>query len=162
MRVYLPALLHQEDRMSMALSLESRVPLLDHRIVEFLATVPPLQKVPAMVPKGLLREAAGSWLPATVRARRDKVPFRVPVEAWFAGDLASLIRDLTQGPASLERGFFNPDVLRSGELDPAELWCAITIEMWARIFLDRDPKMLARVHAARRHAAALEQPVTAL
>jgi asparagine synthase (glutamine-hydrolysing) len=155
MRFYLPGLLHQEDRTSMAVSLESRVPLLDHRIVEFLATVPPLQKVPAMVPKGLLREAAGPWLPAAVKARRDKFPFPVPVEAWFAEDLAPFVRDLTQGPASLERGFFNPDVLRSGELGPWELWSAMTIEMWARVFLDRDPEMMARVHAARRHVAAL-------
>jgi asparagine synthase (glutamine-hydrolysing) len=155
MRFYLPALLHQEDRTSMAVSLESRVPLLDYRVVEFLATVPPLEKVPAMVPKGLLREAAGPWLPAPIKARRDKVPFPVPIEAWFGGDLAPFVRDLTQGPASLERGFFNPDVLRSGELHPGELWSAMTIEMWARIFLDRDPQLMAGVHAARRDVAPL-------
>ena len=155
MRFYLPALLHQEDRTSMAVSLESRVPLLDHRIVEFLATVPPLEKVPGMVPKGLLREAAGPALPSAVKARRDKFPFPVPVEAWFAGELAPFVHDLVQGPSSLERGFFNPDVLRSGKLGPWELWSAMTIEMWARIFLDRDPGIMARIQPARADLATL-------
>lgn len=154
LRFYLPGLLHQEDRTSMAVSLESRVPLLDYRIVEFLATVPPREKIPAMVPKGLLREAASSWLPAAVKARRDKFAFPVPVEAWFAGDLAPFVRDLTQSPRALERGFFNPDVLRSGELYPWELWHAMTMEMWARVFLDRDPETMAHIHAARRDISA--------
>ena len=66
LRVYLPALLHLEDRVSMALSIESRVPLLDYRIVEFMATVPPEQKVNGFVPKYLLREAVSALLPQKV------------------------------------------------------------------------------------------------
>ena len=64
LKVYLPQLLHKEDRASMAVSLESRLPLLDHRIVELLATVPPEHKVPGLEPKALLRRAASQWLPA--------------------------------------------------------------------------------------------------
>lgn len=154
MRCYLPGLLHQEDRMSMAVSLESRVPLLDHRIIEFLATVPPLHKVPDMIPKGLLREAAAPWLPPAVRARKDKIPFPVPIEAWFTGNLAPFVRDITLAPACLERGFFNPDVLRGDELGPWELWSVIAIEMWSRVFLDRDPEVMAHVHAARHDVTA--------
>ena len=60
LRIYLPGLLHLEDRASMAVSLESRVPLLDYRIIEFLATVPPEQKVNGLKPKFLIREIASS------------------------------------------------------------------------------------------------------
>ena len=89
LRVYLPQFLALEDRMSMAVSLESRVPLLDHRVVELVARIPPALKVSGREPKRLLKEIVRPLLPASIRERRDKRPFPIPVGQWFAGELAS-------------------------------------------------------------------------
>ncbi len=148
LRSYLPGLLHQEDRASMAMSLESRVPLLDHRIVEFLATVPPEQKAAGQVPKALLRRVGSSLLPREVVARRDKGAFRVPAGQWFAGRLGPVIERLVFSPAAADRGIFDPIELRSGWHGPAALWSALGIEIWFRIFIDRDPEWLAQIGPA--------------
>jgi asparagine synthase (glutamine-hydrolysing) len=145
---YLPGLLHQEDRVSMALSLESRVPLLDHRLIEFLATVPPEQKVRNMVPKALLRAAAARWLPADVRNRLDKVPFPVPLGEWFAGPLRRAIGEVLGSRACRERGIFNPARLRTVHLEQAEAWSLLNVEVWFRVFVDRDPDWTGALQAA--------------
>lgn len=137
LRSYLPGLLHMEDRLSMAVSLESRVPLLDHRIIEFLATVPPDQKVRNQEPKALLRSAAGSLLPPEVRDRRDKIGFYTPVVSfWLERELAPLVRRVLSSPECLDRGILNPDELRRERLPPEDVWAAFNIELWCRLFLD--------------------------
>ena len=83
----LPALLHVEDRMSMAHGLESRVPLLDHPLVEFAATVPADVKFAGGETKHLLKRAFGGELPKPILNRRDKMGFPVPLKEWFAGEL---------------------------------------------------------------------------
>ena len=93
--------------MSMSVSVESRVPLLDHRIVEFMATVPPHQKVPGMQPKGLLRDAARGSIPEMIRKRQDKRPFPVPFEFWVHGVLDDLSREVLLSPQSLDRGILD-------------------------------------------------------
>jgi len=116
LRVYLPQFLTLEDRMSMAVSLESRVPLLDHRIVELVARIPPVLKVRGRQPKRLLKEIVRPLLPASIIERRDKRPFPIPVERWFAGELASTVHDILRSPRCLDRGIFHPDRLRDGVL----------------------------------------------
>jgi asparagine synthase (glutamine-hydrolysing) len=143
LRCYLPGLLHMEDRVSMALSLESRVPLLDYRIVEYMATVPVEQKVRGREPKYLLRRIASRILPPDIAQRRDKSPFPVPAQAWFTGELGDMVRSILHAPVSLDRGIFNPDYLRAGRLTPNALWTALNVEMWFRIFVDRDPVWMA-------------------
>jgi asparagine synthase (glutamine-hydrolysing) len=138
LRVYLPQLLHKEDRASMAVSIESRLPLLDHRIVEFMATVSPDQKVPRRVPKALLRESAARRLPAEVVGRRDKIPFAVPMHEWASGLLRPLIRQVVHAPQCLERGIFDPDVIRGNHLRAEELITLLNIELWFRIYIDQD------------------------
>ena len=153
LRVYLPQLLHKEDRASMAVSIESRVPLLDYRIVELLATVPPSQKIPGNVPKGLLRNAASRWLPPEIVHRRDKVPFTVPIKDWLGGVLSPLAKEIANSPACLERGIFDPDVIRRGLLDESELLSLLNIELWFRIYIDKDPWSIAQTTRASRAAA---------
>jgi len=139
LRSYLPALLHMEDRMSMSVSVESRAPLIDHKIVEFMGTVPPMQKVPGMQPKGLLRNAAKGAIPEIIRSRRDKRPFPVPFDHWAGGILGDVSREVLLSPRSLDRGIFNPDRLRRWDLDNQELWTALNLELWFQIFIDNDP-----------------------
>ena len=140
LRVYLPQLLAMEDRMSMAVSLESRVPLLDHRIVELLARTPPTLKVRERQPKRLLREVARPLLPPSIVDRRDKTPFPIPLEQWFADNLFGAASDLLKSERSLDRGVLHPDRLREKTIPPSLAWQIINIELWYRICVDRDPK----------------------
>jgi asparagine synthase (glutamine-hydrolysing) len=148
--MYLPGLLHQEDRVSMALSLESRVPLLDHRLVEFMATVSPEQKVRNLVPKGLLRAAAARWVPGKILQRTDKIPFAVPMRDWFGGPLREPIWDILDSPQARGRGIFDPKALRARDIEPGALWHVLNTEVWFRLFIDRDATWLALRGAARR------------
>lgn len=149
LRAYLPGLLHQEDRASMANSIESRVPLLDQRVVEFLATVPPEQKVAGREPKTLLRRVGRPLLPAEIVNRRDKGGFGVPSGQWFDGPMRPFVQQLITSPRAVERGIFDPRELRAPTADGATIWSALSIELWFRIFFDRDPEWLQRIHEAR-------------
>jgi asparagine synthase (glutamine-hydrolysing) len=148
LRCYLPGLLHQEDRASMAASLESRVPLLDHRIMEFLATVPPEQKVAGREPKSLLRRVAAGLVPPEIVSRRDKGAFGVPVDRWLFHELAPRFDQIIFSPTALDRGIFDPVELRSGWHGTPGRWSAMSIELWFRLFIDRDRQWLGRIDAA--------------
>ena len=145
LRVYLPQFLSMEDRMSMAVSLESRVPLLDHRIVELIGRVPPALKVSGRQPKRLLKEVVRTLLPENIRERRDKRPFPIPVERWFAGELADTVRSILGSPQCLDRGIFHPDRLREDVISPSMAWPLINLELWFRIFVDCDPYWVEQV-----------------
>ncbi|HKS05502.1 MAG TPA: asparagine synthase (glutamine-hydrolyzing) [Gemmatimonadaceae bacterium] len=149
LRCYLPGLLHMEDRVSMAVSVESRVPLLDHRIVEFMATVPPMQKVPGMQPKALLRNAAGAALADAVRYRKDKRPFPVPFQFWVREVLKNMSREVLLAPQSLDRGIFDADRLRRWDLSAIEIWGALNLELWFRIFIDREQPLVDQAMSLR-------------
>lgn len=136
---YLPTLLMKEDRASMAVSIESRVPLLDYRIIEYMATVPSAEKVPGRVPKALLRKVAEQHVPARVVARDDKTPFPVPLQEWFGRELRPMAERILRSEASLERGIFAPAVLRDPALGVGDLLTMLNVEVWCRVFLDRDP-----------------------
>lgn len=137
LRCYLPSLLHMEDRVSMAVSLESRVPLLDYRVAELMARIPPEQKVRDRVPKRLLREAASRWLPDEVLRRRDKAGFEMPIPSWFETELAGDLRRIFASRASRDRGIFDPRVLVDRSFWVSAGWKALNIELWFRIFIDR-------------------------
>ena len=149
LRSYLPGLLHMEDHMSMSVSVESRVPLLDHRIVEFMATVPPHQKVPGMQPKGLLRNAARGFIPEMIRKRQDKRPFPVPFDFWVHGVLNDFSREVLLSPQSLDRGILDPDRLRHWDLTNEEIWSALNIELWFQLFIERDAAWVEQAKALR-------------
>jgi asparagine synthase (glutamine-hydrolysing) len=149
LRSYLPALLQMEDRMSMSVSVESRTPLLDYKVVEFMARVPPHQKVPGMQPKGLLRAAANGTIPEIIRKRRDKRPFPVPFELWAGGVLNDVSREVLLSPQSLDRGILDADRLRRWDLTSQELWSALNLELWFQIFIDRDPVWIEQAMVLR-------------
>lgn len=132
------------DRMSMACSLEVRVPLLDHKVLEFMATVPPELKLRGMTGKYLLRKAVAPLLPPRI-ARRGKEGFSIPMKNWLRDELNPMMRELLSERSVKERGYFRPAAVArlvrehlDGREDHAHrLWAMMLFEQWARIFVDR-------------------------
>jgi len=149
LRVYLPSLLHKEDRVSMSVSIESRVPLLDDRIVEFLATVPPEQKVSGLQPKYLLRQASGRLLPREIVENREKRGFPIPGRFWKDASVTETVRRILLSKESLDRGVFKPQALRDACESVTVFWPLVNLELWFKLFIDRDPYWLARAKDAR-------------
>src|SRR5260370_10209257 len=107
----LRALLQVEDRMSMAHGLESRVPLLDHPLIEFLATVPADVKFAGGRMKHLLKLAYGHQLPAAIAERRDKMGFPVPLKEWFSGELHGFVQDSFGSRNARQRPYLNAEAV---------------------------------------------------
>src|SRR5690606_35739518 len=107
----LPALLHVEDRMSMAHGLEARVPLLDHPLIEFAATVPADIKFQGGNMKHLLKMAFADTIPGPVISRRDKMGFPVPLKEWFSGELHDMVQDIFRTIKSRRRPYINADAV---------------------------------------------------
>ena len=147
----LPALLHVEDRMSMAHGLESRVPLLDHPLLEFLATVPADVKFMGGQMKQLMKTAYQNTLPRVVLERRDKMGFPVPLKEWFDGSLKGFVLDIFSEQRSKHRPFFNSDVVLSsfGEQSrfSRKTWGLLSLELWHQRFHDRAAEFRAMVKA---------------
>ena len=137
----LPALLQVEDRMSMAHGLESRVPLLDHPLIEFLATVPADVKFAGGRMKHLLKLAYGHELPPAIAERRDKMGFPVPLKEWFSGELHDLVHDIFRGRNARHRPFLNSHaVLANFETAgrfSRKVWGLLSLELWHQMFHDR-------------------------
>ncbi len=137
----LPALLHVEDRMSMAHGLESRVPILDHSVVEFAATIPADIKFKGGQMKHFIKSTFGNVLPKELAERRDKMGFPVPLKEWFAGDLKSMVHDVFSVQRYRHREFFNSDAILEN-FDKAERfsrkgWGLLSLELWHQQFHDR-------------------------
>lgn len=141
LKIYLPSLLHAEDRVSMSVSLESRVPLLDYRIAEFLATVPPEQKVFNLQPKYLLRRSAEAILPSEVVSRKEKMPFPVPSEFWRSMDMKQLLKELLTDHNSFARDIFSPAAIKEAVKYNAMSPYLLGLEMWHRIFIRNEYPM---------------------
>jgi asparagine synthase (glutamine-hydrolysing) len=140
---YLPNdIMTKVDRMSMAHSIEAREPLLDHRLVEFAATIPPELKLKGATTKYIFKKAMEGILPNEI-LYRPKRGFAVPLGHWFRGQLGSFVRDLLLSPTSIDRGIFNRQYIerliemndRGRPLD-LQLWTLITFELWCRRFID--------------------------
>jgi len=132
----LPALLHVEDRMSMAHGLESRVPLLDHPLVEFAATAPADVKFSGGRSKQMLKEAFGHVLPAEITGRRDKMGFPVPLASWLQTELRDLVGDLFSSAGAGELPYLNPQAVRrafgNGQPFSRKCWGLLSLEIWRR------------------------------
>jgi len=141
LKVHLPALLHVEDRTSMAWGLESRVPLLDHRIAELMASIPPAVKFKGGQPKYLFRKAIKNLVPDEVFNRKDKMGFPVPLHLWFKGPLGNFVREILQDGRARERGIFNIAALEAAiekEKDFGRvIWGALCLELWFKTFIDK-------------------------
>ena len=147
----LPEALHAEDAISMAFSLESRLPFLDHRLVELCFSLPYDDKIGCGWTKLLLRKATAQVLPESVRWRRRKLGFPGDYALWLAGPAgAAVIRDILLDRRTLERGMLDRAWLQHklggsparaarwirGNL--ARTWSLLTLEIWCRLFLDAD------------------------
>ena len=143
--MYLPdTLLVKVDVASMAVSLETRSPLLDTSIMEFAASLPRTWKVGAFSSKKILKEAHHGILPYEILYRR-KMGFSVPLSHWFQGELHGYIREILLDSGSLARGYFKREVIerliddhKAGRRNNAfRLWALLMLELWHRQFVDR-------------------------
>jgi asparagine synthase (glutamine-hydrolysing) len=144
-KTYLPLdILTKVDCMSMANSLEVRVPLLDHKLLEFVSTIPADMRLRKGQTKYALKEAMRGVLPTSIIDRR-KQGFAVPLGQWFRKDLNEFIHDLLLSERCLKRGFFNADYIRKlmslhakGRPLEHHLWVLISFELWCRRFMDQN------------------------
>lgn len=143
LQTYLVELLMKQDQMSMAASLESRVPFLDHHLVETVSRIPGRVRLHRGKTKALMRDAVRDLVPDPI-LNRGKMGFPVPVGAWLAGPFRGLIDEYVLGARARARGHFDEEALRSmarehetGRIDHADrLWLLINLEIWQRIFID--------------------------
>lgn len=138
----LPALMQVEDRVSMAVSLESRVPLLDPRIAQLVASMPPNIKFNGGQTKFVLKNAMRSLLPRPILERKDKMGFPVPLKEWWNGPLQDFFSDILLSKRCRERGIFVSKGLSKliqveGQYD-RQIWGALCLELWHRAFVDGD------------------------
>jgi asparagine synthase (glutamine-hydrolysing) len=138
-------LLIKGDRMSMASSVEARVPFLDHPLVEYAATLPPAFKAKGSKTKIILKKLAERYMSRETIYRR-KVGFTVPLTPWFQGPLKGFVREILLSDRAMARGYFRPEVVRSlvddhltGRVDRGRaLWTLLSLEIWHRLFVDDD------------------------
>jgi asparagine synthase (glutamine-hydrolysing) len=133
------------DRMSMGAGVEARVPFLDHRVVEFAASLPQHLKVSGLSSKIVLKRLAERYIPRETIYRR-KVGFTVPLTRWFVGPWRGLIDDVLLSDRCLDRGYYDADVVRrivedhvQGRVDREQgIWLMLALELWHRLFVDED------------------------
>ena len=153
----LPSLLRYEDRNSMAFAIETRLPFLDYRMVEFAFALPDEAKLDGQFSKAILRRALADRVPAEVLARRDKMGFETPADIWlrsrFAGELRR--RLLTPGPL---HQWLEPEPLRqaldaylAGRRIGLQIWRWLALESWTRQYLAVDPRVVERAPPVYTH-----------
>ena len=140
-KTLLPALLQVEDRMSMAHGLESRVPLLDHRIVEFAATVPADIKFKDGKLKRMLKRSFSCEIPPAILHRRDKMGFPVPLTEWFAGPLKGYAEGVFESLRDRDDAILDGQAALAGfQGSPRfsrKAWGLLSLELWMQEFHDR-------------------------
>ena len=143
MKTYLLELLMKQDQMSMSASLESRVPFLDHHLVEFVCSLPVEYKLKGFETKRILRHALGDTIPRSI-VTRSKKGFPTPIKEWFRTDFAETIRELLQSERTLLHEYIQPQYIDrilerhiSGEWDLQEqIWTLGNLELWLRVMID--------------------------
>ena len=147
-KTYLPGdILTKVDRMSMAVSLEARVPLLDHKLIEFVTRLPAALKMKGQESKYIFRRAVEDIVPPEI-LNRPKQGFGVPISEWINKQLRERIRDTFADARTRQRGYLEPkyvDVLldehERGRRDHSwALWALLMLELWQRTFADADVK----------------------
>ena len=142
-KTYLVELLMKQDRMSMAASIESRVPFLDHEMVEFAARVPNRMKLKGKSEKYLVKQAMAKMVPRSILTR-EKMGFPVPLRQWLHESYGGLFASVLASEKTKQRNIFNVDFLnrllsenQHGQRDHTDaLWTLMNFEIWARVFLD--------------------------
>ncbi len=155
----LPSLLRYEDRNSMAFSIETRLPFLDYRLVEFVFSLPDEQRLDGATTKAILRRALAGRIPRPVLERRDKMGFETPTDRWLRARFAPEVRRRLLSPGPLHQ-WIDPGVL-AAELDEylagrrvigLQIWRWLALESWARRYLAADPRVVSRAAEPSPHA----------
>lgn len=142
---YLPEdILTKVDRTSMAVSLEARVPLLDHVLMEYVATMPAGLKFKDGIGKVILKRAMAADLPSGILGRR-KMGFGLPIASWFRREMTDYLRDVLDGRRTRQRGLVDPGAVATlleehqtgGRDRSSQIWAVLALEEWARRWLDR-------------------------
>jgi asparagine synthase (glutamine-hydrolysing) len=153
LQTYLHELLMKQDQMSMAASIESRVPFLDDRLVEHVAALPSDLKVRMWQTKAIFREAVRDIIPSEILTRK-KMGFPVPVGRWFGKEFWPVVQEFVLGPRATSRGYFDraslarmADEHRSGRASHGDrLWLLVNLEIWQRVFCEgEDPAAVMQV-----------------
>ena len=143
-KTYLPGdILTKVDRMSMAVSLEARAPLLDHKLIEFMGRTPAALKLAGYETKYLLKQAVKDLVPPEI-LNRPKQGFGVPVQEWINKQLRGRIRDTLTSSQARQRGYVQPSYLNilldeheTGRRDHSmAVWSLFMFELWYREFMD--------------------------
>jgi asparagine synthase (glutamine-hydrolysing) len=144
LKTYLHELLMKQDQMSMAASIESRVPFLDNKLVEFATRLPDAMRLRGWTTKYALRRAMRGVLPGEILARR-KMGFPTPVGSWFRGPFRRVIDEYVLSERAVARGVFDPSYAReivarhaAGENHAERLWMLVNFEIWQRRFFDKE------------------------
>src|SRR5438874_224129 len=159
-KTYLVELLMKQDQMSMAASIESRVPFLDHVLVEFAATIPAEFSVQGLTGKHILKAAVEDLLPKSI-VYREKMGFPTPWACWLSGPQLDELETTLLGPRTTARGLFRREVIqrlfaehRARRRDHGNrIWRLLNLETWMRVFLDGE--MPARDQEIHENLAAL-------
>ena len=144
-KTYLVELLMKQDNMSMAASVESRVPFLDHELVEFAARIPRKFQIRGLSGKWVLKKAVADLLPEPI-IHRPKLGFPTPWASWLRGAQLQAIQRLLLSARSLERGLVRRDAIerifhehRAGRRDHADrIWRLLNLELWFRVCVEGD------------------------
>ena len=143
-KTYLPGdILTKVDRMSMAVSLEARVPLLDHKLIEFVARMPASMKMRGTESKYIFKRAIADLVPKEILTR-PKQGFGVPIDSWINDQLRERIHETLRDPVTRQRGYFRPEYIevllteheRNRRNHSAALWTVLMFELWCRAFVD--------------------------
>jgi asparagine synthase (glutamine-hydrolysing) len=131
------------DIASMSVSLEARSPFLDHRLMEFAASLPERMKLRRMTTKYLLKKVLKEFVPGQ-NLTRQKMGFGVPIGYWFRRSMQPFLRETLLSEKSLGRGFFKPERIRAivdehtdNRVDHSHrLWSLMMLELWFQRFID--------------------------
>jgi asparagine synthase (glutamine-hydrolysing) len=145
-KTYLVELLMKQDNMSMAASIESRVPFLDHVLVEFATRIPREMQIKGLAGKTILKKAVEDLLPHSI-IYRPKLGFPTPWSGWLAGPRLESIQEMLLEPRSLDRGYFRREAIeqlfnehRAKHRDNYDrIWRLLNLELWHRVCLEGEP-----------------------
>jgi asparagine synthase (glutamine-hydrolysing) len=162
---YLVELLMKQDQMSMAASIESRVPFLDHPLVEFAAGIPSSYAGKGLEGKSILKSAVEDLLPHSIIYRK-KMGFPTPWSGWLVGEQLQELEALMLEPRSMQRDLFRPDAIRRlfaehrtrTRDNSNRIWRLLNLELWFRIFVDRDSSLLGKSGGSQQSAVSGVSP----
>lgn len=140
-KTLLPALLQVEDRMSMAHGVESRVPLLDYKLIEFVATIPSSFKMKDGDMKHIFKKAMREYIPECIQNRKDKMGFPLPLNQWIKNDAKEFVFDIFSSQKAKNRDLIDNSKVLEKVTNESEfgrnVWGMLSLELWQKEFHDK-------------------------